>query len=137
MPREKFSRFVKCAAAFFIFILITVVAAKTDAAAGMLVAQGKRTQYVADQEEGILFAVYADGEWVRVAEDLGHISGLAACSDNSVYIMSRTHKKLLRVAPDGVVQLVRKVRVVPEAIYVDRDGLVYFVERSGVVRNFE
>lgn len=138
MLRENFSRSVLRGAVFSLFILISVVAAKADVVtAGMLVAEGKRNHYIANQEEGILFAVYADGEWIRIVDGLGHICALAVCPDNSVYVVSRTQKRLFRVTSDGVLQMVRKFSSVPQAIYVDRDGQLHLVMRNGVVSSIE
>ncbi len=121
------------AAAVIMFMVFVFIFVAGSASAGMLVAQGKRNHYVANQEEGIVFAVYGDGEWVRFADGFGHISGLGVCPDSYVYVLSSSQHRLYKVAPDGRVRTVRKVGSVPQAIFVDRDGEVHFVQRNGVL----
>ncbi|GKT28791.1 hypothetical protein ADUPG1_005054, partial [Aduncisulcus paluster] len=105
--------------------------------AGMLVAEGKRSHYIANQEEGIIYIMYGDGEWVRFADGFGRISGLCTAPDNSVYVLSESQLRLFRVAVNGKVQMVRKLKYCPQAIFVDRDGEVKFVQRNGVVTGID
>ncbi len=119
-------------------ILVCLVLSGVElASAGMLVAEGTRSHYVANQEEGIVFVVYGNGEWVRFADGFGSICGLAAGPDNSVYVLSRTQKRLFRVNVDGTVRAVKKFSEVPDAVLVDRDGEVKFVQRSGVLERLK
>lgn len=118
-------------AALFIAFALSMLA--DNSAAGMLVAEGKRSHYVANQEEGIVYVVYGNGEWVRFADGFGHISGLCSGPDSSLYVLSGSQRKLYRVAADGKIRQVRKVGSCPQAIFVDRDGEVRFVQRNGVV----
>ncbi|WP_419778549.1 hypothetical protein [Maridesulfovibrio sp.] len=123
------SRLVATVLATILFCGAMVVSSQ----AGMLVAEGKRSRYIADQEAGIVYVVYADGEWVRFADGFGHISGFCTAPDNAVYVLSASQRRLYRVSADGEVADVRKVGSCPQAIFVDRDGVVKFVQRSGVV----
>ncbi|WP_421903143.1 hypothetical protein [Maridesulfovibrio sp.] len=115
------------------FVMLFLVAMAEASSAGMLVAEGKRSHYIANQEEGIVYVVYGDGEWVRFADGFGRISGLCAAPDSSVYVLSESQSRLYRVTVDGKVQMVRKLGSCPQAIFVDRDGEVKFVQRNGVV----
>ncbi len=67
------------------------------------------------------------------ADGFGRISGLCTAPDNSVYVLSESQLRLFRVAVNGKVQMVRKLKSCPQAIFVDRDGEVKFVQRNGVV----
>ncbi len=128
-----FSGFTRRSAIAAMFVVFAVVLMAEPSSAGMLVAEGKRSHYIANQEEGIVYVVYGDGEWVRFADGFGQISGLAVCPDDSLYVLSRSQKRIIKVGPDGAVVMARKLSVVPETIYVDRDGEVKFVQRNGVV----
>lgn len=116
-----------------ILMLLSVLGFPENSFSGMLVAQGKRHTYIADQQAGIVYTVYPDGEWVRFAEGLGNIRGLSLSPDSSLYILSGSQSKLYRISPDGVIHEVRKVETVPKAIFVDRDGRVHFVQRYGLI----
>ena len=108
-------------------------AAVDETMSGMLVATGKKCHFIAEQVEGKVHVIYPDNEKLLLADGFGYICGMAVAPDNSVYVMSHTHKRLFRVAPDGKVQMVRKVDEVPRAILVDRDGCVRFVTHGGEV----
>lgn len=114
-----------------VIVLCGVMAAPSQA--GMLVAEGKRNRYIADQEAGIVYVVYGDSEWVRFADGFGRISGFCSAPDNTVYVLSSSQRRLYHVSSEGEVDGVRKVGSRPQAIFVDRDGGVKFVQRSGVV----
>ncbi|CCO23811.1 hypothetical protein [Maridesulfovibrio hydrothermalis] len=115
----------------FFFASVCFAAARAESSAsGMLIAKGNRCYYVADQACGEVYIMYADGELNLLAGGFGHICGLAVSPDSSVYLMSSSKKRLFRIAADGKVQMVRKVDKVPDAILVDRDGVVCFVERK-------
>lgn len=116
-----------------ILMLLSVLGFPENSFSGMLVAQGKRHTYIADQQAGIVYTVYPDGEWVRFAEGLGDISGFSLSPDSSLYILSGSKRRLYRIAPDGVVHELGRVKTVPKAIFVDRDGRVHFVQRYGVI----
>ncbi|HAS89242.1 MAG TPA: hypothetical protein DCS48_08045 [Desulfovibrio sp.] len=118
-------------AALYIAFALSMLA--DNSVAGMLVVEGKRSHYVANQEEGTVYIVYGDGEWIRFADGFGHISGLCSGPDRSLYVLSGSQRKLYRVAADGKVRQVRKVGSCPQAIFVDRDGEVKFVQRNGLV----
>ncbi|NDV28620.1 hypothetical protein [Desulfovibrio sp. JC010] len=128
-----FSGFVSRSALAAIVLAFVLSVTAKPSAAGMLVAEGKRSHYIADQDEGIVYVVYGDGEWVRFADGFGRISGLAVCPDNSLYVLSSSQRRVIKVAADGRIMAVKKLSALPEAIYVDRDGEVKFVQRSGVV----
>ncbi len=128
-----FSGFVSRVVLAIVFVMSLLVLMPESSTAGMLVAEGKRNHYIANQEEGIVYVVYGDGEWVRFADGFGRISGLCAAPDNSVYVLSESQLRLFRVAVNGKVQMVRKLKSRPQAILVDRDGEVKFVQRNGVV----
>ncbi len=133
----KISRVMVCCVVSCLFVIACAsftFAGVYEATSGMLVATGKKCYFIADQTEGKVHVVYADDEKILLADGFGYISGMAAAPDNSVYVMSHTHKRLFRVTPDGKVQMVRKVDEVPRAILVDRDGVVRFVTHSGVVQ---
>ncbi|NDV22864.1 hypothetical protein [Desulfovibrio sp. JC022] len=128
-----FSGFTSRSAVAAIFVVFALVLVAESSSAGMLVAEGKRSHYIANQDEGIVYVVYGNGEWVRFADGMGYICGLAVCPDESLYVLSRSQQRMFKIAPDGAVVTVRKLRVVPETIYVDRDGEVRFVHRNGVI----
>ncbi|WP_415719698.1 hypothetical protein [Maridesulfovibrio sp.] len=121
-------------------LVVTVLAAilfcgvgVTASAAGMLVAEGKHSRYIADQDSGIVYVVYDDGEWVRFSDGFGHISGFCAAPKNAFYVLSASQRRLYRISAQGEVKDVMKVGSSPQAIFVDRDGLVKFVQRAGVI----
>ena len=128
-----FSGFASRLAVRGLAVILLWGAMAVSSQAGMLVAEGKRSRYIADQEAGIVYVVYADGEWVRFADGFGHISGLCHAPGNAVYVLSASQRRLYLVGADGEVDDVRKVGSYPQAIFVDRDGAVKFVQRSGVV----
>ncbi|SMF17853.1 hypothetical protein [Desulfovibrio gilichinskyi] len=99
---------------------------------GLLVAAGRTCHYLAEQSEGKVYIVYPDGERQLLAEGFGIISGLAASHDNSVYLVSKSKKRLFRIDSGGKVQMVRKIDDVPQAIIVDRDGAVKFITEDGI-----
>jgi sugar lactone lactonase YvrE len=100
--------------------------------AGVLVATGKTCHYLAEQNAGKVYTIYPDGERQLLAEGFGMISGLAVSRDNSVYLISKSKKRLFRIDQGGSVQMVRKIENVPQAIIVDRDGVVKFITEDGI-----
>ncbi len=127
------SSLVKRSLMSVILMMSFLVLMVASASAGKLVAEGKRYHYIAHQEEGIIYVVYADGESVRFADGFGYISGLAVSPDNSLYVVSKSQQRVFKVNSDGKVIAARKVSAVPEAVFVDRDGRVKFVQRNGAV----
>ena len=135
----KISKAMVCCVVSCIFVIAcaSFAFAEVDSATnGMLVATGKKCHFIAEQAEGEVHVIYADNEKILLADGFGYICGMAAAPDNSVYVMSYTHKRLFRVTPDGKVQMVKKVDEVPRAILVDRDGAVRFVTHGGAVPAF-
>ncbi|WP_432735109.1 hypothetical protein [Maridesulfovibrio sp. FT414] len=129
-----FSGFASLRATMVILLLTgCIMVCAEPVSAAMLVAQGKRNHYVANQEEGTVFAVYGNGEWVRFADGFGHISGLCVCPDGTVCVLSSSQRRLYRIDADGKVRKATKLGIIPQAIYADRDGEIYFVQRNGVV----
>ncbi|WP_319778527.1 hypothetical protein [Maridesulfovibrio sp.] len=133
MYGQYFSGFVRRGAVTALFVMLFIGLIVEYSVAGMLVAEGKHSHYVANQEEGVVYIVYGDGEWVQFADGFGYISGLCSAPDKSLYVLSGSQRRLYRVAADGMVQTVCKVGSSPQAIFVDRDGDVKFVQRKGVV----
>ncbi|WP_320006146.1 hypothetical protein [Maridesulfovibrio sp.] len=114
-------------------VIILCASGVTSSDAGMLVAEGKHSRYIADQDSGIVYVVYGDGEWVRFSDGFGHISGFCAAPKNAFYVLSASQHRLYRISAQGEVKDVMKVGSSPQAIFVDRDGLVKFVQRAGVI----
>ena len=102
------------------------------ATSGVLVATGRACHYLAIQEEGKVYVLYPDGERQLLAEGFGVISGLAASNASSVYLISKTKKRLFRIDSGGKVQMVRKMDDIPQAIFVDRDGAVKLITEGGI-----
>ncbi len=66
-----FSGFVSRSVLAVVFVVSLLVVMPESSTAGMLVAEGKRSHYIANQEEGIIYILYGDGEWVRLRTDSG------------------------------------------------------------------
>ncbi|WP_291328492.1 hypothetical protein [Desulfovibrio sp. UCD-KL4C] len=113
-------------------ISFSALAEGSEDSSGVLVATGKTYHYLAEQAAGKIYVLYPDGERQLLAEGFGVISGLAVSRDNSVYLISKSKKRLFRIDRDGSVQMVRKIENVPQAIIVDRDGAVKFITKDGI-----
>ncbi|SDL32020.1 hypothetical protein SAMN05660337_2628 [Maridesulfovibrio ferrireducens] len=114
-----------------IVMVCSAFAGEENNITGMLVANGKKCNYIAEQAEGKVYIVYADGERILLAEGFGVITGLAVSPNESLYVFSQSKKRLFRIDQRGKVQMVKKMDEAVRAILVDRDGVVRFVTDAG------